>query len=294
MAWPEPVLNRRAELRGDAEALADGCAQAEVMLVGADGAFLVRRDPGSSVYHLVSSARGWSNGQLLIGEIPAAEATRLQMWCARLASTQERAADTDPNLQWTTLRNGDLEPDEREVAEAAVALAMWHATEPTCDRCHLPTTPTVGGGSRHCEQGHESFPRTDPAVIMAVVDAADRLLLAHQTSWGAGRCSVLAGFVEAGEAAETAVLREVAEEVGLRATEVRYLHSQPWPFPRSLMLGFTARAEGEPKPDGVEIEWAHWFTREQITQQVGDGTLILPGPASIAGRMIDLWRHHGI
>ena len=93
--------------------------------------------------------------------------------------------------------------------------------------------------------GAEFFPRTDPAVIMLVHDGGDRVVLGRQAAWPPGRFSILAGFVEPGESAEAAVVREVAEEVGLRVTDVRYVGSQPWPFPQSLMLGFVARIEGD-------------------------------------------------
>jgi NAD+ diphosphatase len=139
----------------------------------------------------------------------------------------------------------------------------------------------------------EIFPRTDPAVIMLVHDGGDRVLLGRQAVWPPGRFSILAGFVEPGESAEAAVAREVAEEVGLRVTDIRYVTSQPWPFPQSLMLGFVARAEGDSPADLTlrldpdEIEEARWFTRDELSS--GEGPRALPPSLSIARHILDRW-----
>ena len=172
----------------------------------------------------------------------------------------------------------------------AVALANWHATHTHCPRCGAVTRVASAGHIRVCvADGSEHYPRTDPAVIMAVVDADDRLLLGRQSAWPEGRFSTLAGFVEPGESAEAAVAREVAEEVGLRVRDIRYVGSQPWPFPQSLMLGFVARVDGSDElvVDRTEIEEAHWFTRDQL--RAGEGPAALPPPVSIARYIIDRW-----
>ena len=181
---------------------------------------------------------------------------------------------------------------DRELVVAAVALVQWHRTLPHCGLCGAATMVTLGGIVRHCPScGRDRFPRSDPAIIVAVLDADDRLLLGHQGVWAPGRMSVLAGFVTAGESLEQAVHREVGEETGLRLTGVRYVASQPWPFPRSLMLGFVARAAGtEITVDEVEIEYARWFTRDELTAAVDSGEVGLPGEASIAHRLIADWR----
>lgn len=128
-------------------------------------------------------------------------------------------------------------------------------------------------------------------MIVAVTDDDDRLLLAHQVRWDPTRVSVLAGFVEAGESLEQAVQREIAEEVGVQVTGLRYLGSQPWPFPRSLMLGFAARADDSPvRVDDQEIDHARYYTRDEVSAAVDSGALTLPGPTSIASRMIAAWR----
>jgi NAD+ diphosphatase len=184
-----------------------------------------------------------------------------------------------------------LTPGEAEIALTAAALVNWHQNESFCPRCGSPTQVTAAGASRWCDHcHHDLFPRTDPAVIVAVLDAKDRLLLAHQRVWPDGLYSVVAGFVEAGESLTQAVQREVAEEVGLDVTDITYRDSQPWPFPRSLMLGFTARAmTATPVPDGHEIGQVRWFSRSQIGPALAAGELILPGPGSIAFRLIQDW-----
>jgi NAD+ diphosphatase len=183
-----------------------------------------------------------------------------------------------------------LSDNERDIASAASALSHWHRNEPHCPRCGTATTVINGGFARHCAVcQHEHFPRTDPAVIVAVVDAKDRLLLGGQSTWG-NRVSVLAGFVEAGESLEQAIHREIAEEVNINLSETHYFGSQPWPFPRSLMLGFSARAvTTDICVDADEIQHADWFTRDALKAKVESGKLALPGKSSIASRLIQAW-----
>jgi NAD+ diphosphatase len=173
----------------------------------------------------------------------------------------------------------------------AVSLANWHATHTHCPRCGAATRPEAAGHLRRCvDDGSEHYPRTDPAVIMAVVDADDRLLLGRQASWPEGRFSTLAGFVEPGESLESAVRREVAEEVGIAVGAVRYLGSQPWPFPSSLMLGFTARAQSTDvvRRDG-EIAETRWYTRPDLLADIRSGALHSGPSISISRRLIEHW-----
>ena len=136
----------------------------------------------------------------------------------------------------------------------------------------------------------EHFPRTDPAIIVAITDKDDRLLLGANAQWGGKRFSTLAGFVEPGESLESAVIREVAEESGVAVANPRYMGSQPWPFPCSLMLGFTATALGtELRPDGVEIIDLRWFTREELAAQIRSGEIGVPVGVSIASALIEDW-----
>ncbi|MEN3360254.1 MAG: diphosphatase [Mycobacteriales bacterium] len=194
--------------------------------------------------------------------------------------------------QWAGLREVGAELDDlgAGLLTAAVGLAQWHATHLRCPRCGTPTEIVRGGWTRHCPQDDsEHWPRVDPAVIMLVHDGGDRCVLGRQASWPDGRYSILAGFVEPGESAEAAVAREVAEEVGLAITDVRYAASQPWPFPSSLMLGFVARATGDLTltVDGQELSDARWFSRDEINRR--DGLRALPPPVSIANRIVTDW-----
>jgi len=184
-----------------------------------------------------------------------------------------------------------LDDTEVAVAVAAVALAAWHASCGYCPACGHPTDVEPGGWSRRCPACNaQHFPRIDPAIIVALIDDRDRLLLGGQASWG-NRRSVVAGFVMAGESAEQAVHREVAEEVGLSVDQLHYFGSQPWPFPRSLMLAFTAHVTNPEAmhPDGREIVAADWYTRDEARQAWADGTVDPPPPMSIAHRLITSW-----
>ncbi|MBS2546050.1 NAD(+) diphosphatase [Catenulispora sp. NL8] len=214
---------------------------------------------------------------------------------AALTSPEPPAAEAAPAL-------GELR-HVREVAAVlpdrdggllahAIGLDNWHRTHGFCSVCGNPTRITYAGSVRKCDHcGTEHYPRTDPAVIMAVVDSDDRLLLARNSAWPANRASVLAGFVEPGETLEAAVARECAEEAGLRITSVRYLGSQPWPLPRSLMLGFTTTVDDATlNLDGDELGWAKWYTRAELKEAVNTGELLmLPTDISIARRLVNHW-----
>ncbi|MFI0452859.1 NAD(+) diphosphatase [Actinomadura sp. 6N118] len=174
----------------------------------------------------------------------------------------------------------------------AVALEHWHATNRFCPRCGGPSELAAAGHVRVCPaDGSEQFPRVDPAVIMLVQDDDERILLARGPQWPEDRRSILAGFVEPGESLEQAVAREVREEVGLAVRDVRYLGSQPWPLPQSLMLGFFARAYGdlELRPAPEEILDAAWYTRDELRAAIEAGQIVAPGPLSIAAQLIMRW-----
>ncbi len=174
----------------------------------------------------------------------------------------------------------------------AVALANWHDTHTHCPLDGTPTIPDPGGHSTRCPaDGTEHFPRTDPAVIMLVTDPDDRCLLARNAAWPGRRVSILAGFVEPGESAEQAVIREVAEETQIKVTNVRYVGSQPWPMPRSLMLGFRAEAPAGQAiaVDREEIAEASWFSRDELLAAIKAREIALPPSVSIARHIIEAW-----
>ena len=198
-----------------------------------------------------------------------------------------------PGTRAASLRDiGDqLSDADAGLLAHAASLEQWHARHTHCPLCGAATVVAMGGHVRRCiVDGSEHHPRTDPAVIMLVTDDADRCLLGRQPTWPPGRMSTLAGYVEAGETLEHAVVREVFEEVGVRVDDVRYVASQPWPFPSSLMLAFTAEAQTtELDVDGVEITEARWFTRDELATAIADGSLKLPMRASVAFYLINGW-----
>ena len=181
---------------------------------------------------------------------------------------------------------------EAELAVEAVAISNWIGGTRFCHRCGEPLSLRSGGWEMVCGRGHTVFPRVDPAVIMAVRDAEDRLLLARNGRWAPGRLSVLAGFVEAGEPLESAVAREVLEETGVVVDDVAYVTSQPWPFPRSLMLAFEGRTRArqeDVKVDGEELVFARFFSREEFSGALASGEIGLPTPTSVSARLIERW-----
>ncbi|MGQ4505898.1 NAD(+) diphosphatase [Dermabacteraceae bacterium P13103] len=187
-----------------------------------------------------------------------------------------------------------LQAQEMSLALAAVGLANWRASHRFCPRCGAKLFPQRDGWVLACADGHENFPRTDPAVIMAVTDAADNLLLANNLRHRENRMwSVLAGFLEPGETLESAVRRECKEETGIAVADLSYVGSQPWPFPASLMVGFRARA-AQVRPElsvqADELVAARWFSRAELDEALLRGELQLPSEGSIARTMIDAWR----
>jgi NAD+ diphosphatase len=196
-----------------------------------------------------------------------------------------------PGESFTELRPlaSELPASEAGLLAYARALNLWRASHRFCSRCGTPNIATRAGHARHCPScDSEEFPRIDPAVIVLVHDG-DQALLGRQASWHPGRYSTIAGFVEPGEALEDAVRREVREETGVETQAVTYHSSQPWPFPASLMLGFTAHANhSDPVLHDGELEDARWFTREDINA----GRITLPPKEAISRRLIDHWLQH--
>jgi NAD+ diphosphatase len=210
--------------------------------------------------------------------------------------------DTDEKPPMSLAKAGDLRDlrsvaallDRRDGTLLAYAKAMtyWHHRYQFCGTCGSPTRSTPSGHLRVCTNpqcGQQHFPRTDPAIIV-LVTCGERCLLGRQPTWPAGRYSIIAGFVEPGESLEAAVAREVWEETGIETEQVRYYASQPWPFPSSLMLGFTAQAVSTTiRPNDGELEDVRWLSREQIVNELRRGTLRLPSEVSISYRLIERW-----
>ena len=299
-----PVLSRvgadRAdELRTDIEAAAAGWAQA----------LLLRVDERNQV--LVVEGRVLLDPAAGFSDIPPADAVFLgrladgrHVWAVR-APLQPPADDGEARgFSVVDPRRTSVPFDDVSAQLVATALALlnWHERARFSPVDGSPTTMSRAGWARREPlSGTEEFPRIDPAVICLVHDGADRAVLARQRVWPPRLFSLLAGFVEAGESFETCVAREVAEEIGLTVGDVRYLGSQPWPFPRSLMVGFEAVADPGQEfsfRDG-EIAEAAWFTRDEVRAALSEGdwssdstsALLLPGTISIAREIIESWAH---
>ncbi|MDO5721954.1 MAG: NAD(+) diphosphatase [Actinomycetaceae bacterium] len=198
--------------------------------------------------------------------------------------------------EWNDLRRQGLllADTDRQLLAVGAGLAAWHRRARFCAVCGAATQIRFAGWQRQCGGcQHVEYPRIDPSVIVAIFDSKDRLLLAHNTMWRPGYASLVAGFMEIGESPEQAVVRETFEEVGLRIGRVEYVASQPWPFPRSLMLGFKAYLEPDqpaaPVVDEVEIDWARFYSRAEYRQAVQSGEVEMPNPISIARAMIEQW-----
>lgn len=206
------------------------------------------------------------------------------------------AIDAAPAETWLGLRDtgGLLDGENTELLVEAVTLASWLREARFCARCGSETEVRQAGWSRHCQVCKQDiFPRTDPAVIVAVEsEDGEKLLLGANANWHGRMYSCFAGFVEAGESLESTVHREIEEEAGVLLSSIRYISSQPWPYPRSLMIGFRATASDErrARPDGEEIVDVRWLTREEVGSALrGEGPVGLPGPASIARALIENW-----
>lgn len=201
--------------------------------------------------------------------------------------------------EWGNLRTLGNTLSDRDAGMLVEALGVlnWHASHAFSPRTGEPTIVEKGGWVRRDPISNtEVFPRTDAAIIVGITDEDDRMLLGSNALWESNRYSLLAGFVEPGESLETAVQREVLEESGIHVIDPVYLGSQPWPFPASLMLGFTARVDPahgtDTTPDGTEILDLRWFSRDELAAAVAglDGAEIrLPGRTSIARAIIEEW-----
>ncbi|MBR7830071.1 NAD(+) diphosphatase [Actinospica sp. MGRD01-02] len=298
LALGRSAVDRQSELRLDEPALAAAWSNPDSrVLVVSEGRALVldEVDPVATDSPDAALAR-----LVLLPSLDAPEGERFFLG----RDEQGRAyfavpAETLPGRQDAEARSASLREVGMLLSDLdagllthAVALEYWHRSHRFCPRCGHPMQSASAGHVRRCAQcGTEHYPRTDPAVIMAVTDPEDRLLLGRQAAWDANRYSVLAGFVEPGESLESAVAREVAEEAGLTVTGVEYLGSQPWPFPCSLMLGFRARVDDPERirADGDELQEVRWFSRAELSAAIEAGEVIPAGRISIARKLIENW-----
>ena len=188
---------------------------------------------------------------------------------------------------------GLLDAAEAPTFAAALSLVNWHRRHGHCSVCGRPTEPNRGGWSRICGGcGSEHYPRVDPVVIM-LAEHDGRLLLGRQPQYPPGRYSALAGFVEPGESIEAAVAREIAEEAGIAVRNVRYLTSQPWPFPNSLMIGAWAEALDDSLAiDSNELDDARWFSRDEVVAALrkdSEAAFQAPPRSAIARTLLEHW-----
>lgn len=205
------------------------------------------------------------------------------------------ALDGGTGVGFVPLRGlaAELDPNEAALASYAVAMVGWHRVQRYCGRSGHTTMVEAAGHRRRCPGcGLLHFPRTDPAITM-LVQAGDRCLLSRRHGAPEHRWSALAGFVEPGETPEEAVVREAREETGVEVAGVRYVASQPWPFPSALMLGFwasvAAPGEGTLIPEPEELVEARWWEREELAADVRDGRILLPPPGTIGNYLITTW-----
>ena len=226
-----------------------------------------------------------------LGPSSVPEGTPVVLFSEREQLTLGSLAPAD--TQWAGFRDvaGRLDASDTALFVEASAISNWHATHTHCPQCGTPTDVEAGGWVRRCPADNsEHYPRTDPAIIVTVVGPDGRLLLGGGGPADAKNYSTLAGFVEPGESLEQAVVREIGEEVGVRVTACQYLGSQSWPFPASLMLGFTATTDDAvARPDGVEVTRARWFSREELQDAVLRGEITISTRLSIARSLIEHW-----
>jgi NAD+ diphosphatase len=272
-------IDRHAEHRSDPAWLERAWSDERTRVLAVqDGAFPV--EPESAHLRALRPADVPADAEtLLLGT----DSTGVTWWAARMPVEGPRAGLREVGAE--------LSADEVALATTAIALDNWHAAHPRCSRCGAMTEMSQAGWVRRCpDDGSEHYPRTDPAVIVLVIDEDDRALLGRQGRWQPTWFSTLAGFVEPGESAEAAVRREVLEEAGVTVGEMTYLGSQPWPFPCSLMLGYHAWATtSDIRVDGEEIVEARWFSRAELTAACASGEVALPPAVSIARRLIEHW-----
>jgi NAD+ diphosphatase len=289
-------LDRKADWRDQGTDFAEMFADPRLMVavVAGEIPILNRSGPALGVWHTPQAAAAMGPAQERVflgldGEAPRA--------ALRLAPELAEPLKANTSLLVLDLRSiavqGLVPPGDLACLGAGKALTDWHARHGFCARCGQGTQAKAGGWKRVCEGcSTEHFPRTDPVTIMLAV-RGDKCLLARQSRFPAGMHSCLAGFLEPGETIEDAVRRETFEEAGIRVGRVRYLASQPWPFPSSLMIGCLAEALNDDIVlDQAELEAGRWFTREEciaMLEHRHPDALTAPVPVAIANTLLRAW-----
>jgi NAD+ diphosphatase len=292
LALSRSAVDRATQRRGDVEWLAQAWADPRTkVLVVRDSEALVATRDGQLELVFVSPDQAPEGTKFLLGV--DTDGTPY-FGVSGPVEAEPGSRSESPGAKPMALRTAGALLSDRDAGlmTHAVALAYWHETHTHCPRCGTATVPAPAGHLTVCpHDGTEHFPRLDPAVIMLVIDPDDRLMLARNALWPPGRMSVVAGFVEPGESAEHAVAREVHEETSIVVDQVRYLGSQPWPMPRSLMLGYEARAASGQRiaVDEEEIGEARWFTRAELRAAIDAGEVGIAPSSSIARRLIEYW-----
>jgi NAD+ diphosphatase len=233
-------------------------------------AFYVDNFPGADIFTVPALEAAAKGGKIAGGEISCVYIPdEISLPSGWQAIPVRQAATESSGL------NGDM--------LRAFHIAQWRKDSKYCGSCGTKNIDAEAETARLCPAcGRMEFPRIAPAIITIIINSEDKILLAHNKKFAPGVYSLVAGFVEAGENLEAAVAREIREETGIEVCGIRYIVSQPWPFPHSLMAGFSARyASGTVKPDGVEIEDAQWFDKDHLPK--------LPGPGSVSRYLIERW-----
>ena len=287
-------LDRASELRSDEAALDRLWSAAKIIRVSdsklaSDGKSLQFLN-AAEVEKLISAQIFTPGDKYFLGIDSATQVAYFAWDCDEVG----KSAGDEKSEGLASLRELGATLDEFHlgISMHAIALSNWHRSHPHCSKCGAPTESALGGSVRVCVKDQsQHHPRTDSAVIVLVKDKDDRILLGHQPIWPDGRFSTFAGFLEPGETFEQCVEREVFEESGVKVKEIKYLGSQPWPFPASIMIAFEAHTDNPEvaRGDGEEITDVKWFTRAELLAAASDGSLLLPPTMSVARKMIERW-----
>jgi NAD+ diphosphatase len=283
-----PYLDRAAHLRKDAQwfanALADGRSRA-LPVWNSRNLIVAGEAPRAALLDLsvIPEQRRNGNDLTLLGRFGD-----IDVFAYEIEALEPPALQSGTRFEDLRLVASLLPAEEAGLLGYARGMVAWRNRHRFCGTCGFPTLAAKGGHVLVCTNPacrHEQFPRIDPAIIVLVSDG-ERALLGRQAAWPVGRYSTIAGFVEPGESLEDAVVREVLEETGISVDQIEYHSSQPWPFPSSLMLGFTARAlNTEIVRRDEELEDAQWFTRADLKS----GRPLVPPSVSISFRLIEHW-----